>query len=47
MDVGSLVVPDAQTSKLIQQCERPFDDPPPPPETTAGVVRRMASRATM
>jgi hypothetical protein len=36
VDVAPFVVPDTQTSKLIQPCERPLDDPPPPPETTAG-----------
>ena len=35
VDIGSFVVPDAQTSKLIQPGERPLNDPPPPPKTTA------------
>jgi hypothetical protein len=35
VDVDPSVVPDAETSKLIQPCERPLDDSPPSPKTTA------------
>ncbi len=35
MDIDPSVVPDAETSKLIQPGERPLDDPPPSPKTSA------------
>ncbi len=47
VDVGPFVVPDAQTSKLIQPGKRPLDDPPPPPRPLPCVVRRIASKGRM
>jgi hypothetical protein len=35
VDVGTLIVSDAETAELIQPCERPFDDPPPPSKAAA------------
>ena len=38
MDVGPLVIPQAQAAKLVEPRKRALDDPPPPAEATA-VVR--------
>ena len=34
MNVGPLVIPDAETAKLIQPGKRPLHDPPPPAQST-------------
>jgi hypothetical protein len=33
VDVGPLVIPDAETAKLIEPRKRPLHDPPPPAQT--------------
>ena len=35
MNVGSFLIPDAQSPKLIQPSECPFDHPPPSPQSAA------------
>jgi hypothetical protein len=34
VDVGPLVIPHAQTAKLIEPGKRPLHDPPPPAQST-------------